>query len=447
MDVITLAAFCALLVASMALGFPILIALIGGYALFIAFGLARGFSLRKLLCLSLNGIRTSSPVLVVLPIIGALTGLWRASGTIPALVTLLSPLMTPVLLPLATFLTCSLVSLLMGTAFGTAATAGSVCMTVAAAMGANPLIVGGAALAGSYLGDRNSPVSTSALLVAELTHTDLASNIGRMAKSGAVPILLCCGAYAVLGMAFVPEGATTAALPFSGHFNLSPVALLPAASIIVLAAFRTSTRVNIAVSVVLALLICVFAQGCSLFNALTCAVVGYSAPDPTIAALLNGGGIASMLKALAIITVAATYAELLTETGLLMRMQKAIAHIAQRTNPETATVAGAIITSGIACNQTLAIILTHQLCSELFPSRSDAALALEDTVITAAPLIPWSTAAVTPLCVMGISSAATPFALFLWVLPLYKVIWAALRHSAAPQTDKAHPAKTQEASS
>ena len=49
-------------------------------------------------------------------------------------------------------------------------------------MQANPVMLGGAILAGVYVGDRCSPVSTSALLVKQLTHTNLFNTIARMLR-------------------------------------------------------------------------------------------------------------------------------------------------------------------------------------------------------------------------------------------------------------------------
>ena len=78
---------------------------------------------------------------------------------------------------LVTFLLCCVISALTGTAFGTAATMGVICTTMAGSMGIPILYSGGAVLAGSFFGDRCSPMSTSALLVSTVTKTDLYRNI------------------------------------------------------------------------------------------------------------------------------------------------------------------------------------------------------------------------------------------------------------------------------
>lgn len=129
---------------------------------------------------------------------------------------------------LAAFLLCCLVSSLTGTAFGTAATVGVITMTMANSMGLPPLFTGGAILSGIYFGDRCSPMSTSALLVSELTGTDLFENIKKMTRTGLVPFLLACGVYALagLGVHAAPAGDGARALLAEG-FCLHPAALAP----------------------------------------------------------------------------------------------------------------------------------------------------------------------------------------------------------------------------
>ena len=97
-------------------------------------------------------------------------------------------------------------SVLTGTSFGTAATMGVICAAIGSSLGLNQLLVGGAVLSGVYFGDRCSPVSTSALLVSELTKTDVFHNIRSMVRSALIPFLLACGVYGLLGFLSHPEG-------------------------------------------------------------------------------------------------------------------------------------------------------------------------------------------------------------------------------------------------
>ena len=72
----------------------------------------------------------------------------------------------------------------------------------------------------------------------------------------------------------------------------------------------------------------------------------------------------------------------------------------------------------IACNQTLAIMLTRQLGSDLEPDNSRMALALENSAVLIAPLIPWSIAGAVPLTTIGAPMSSLFAAFFLYLVPL-----------------------------
>jgi NhaC family Na+:H+ antiporter len=73
----------------------------------------------------------------------------------------------------------------------------------------------------------------------------------------------------------------------------------------------------------------------------------------------------------------------------------------------------------IACNQTLAIMLTHQLCNEMISDHEEMAINLENTVVVLAPLIPWSIAGGVPLAAVGAPQISLLFAFYLYLIPLW----------------------------
>ena len=86
MEWLFLGGFCALLTASLALDFFILWALLGGYLLFFSYGLLKGHRPKALLAMSWEGLRTVKTILFLFLLIGMITALWRASGTIAVIV-------------------------------------------------------------------------------------------------------------------------------------------------------------------------------------------------------------------------------------------------------------------------------------------------------------------------------------------------------------------------
>ncbi|MBO5535664.1 MAG: sodium:proton antiporter, partial [Clostridia bacterium] len=92
---------------------------------------------------------------------------------------------------------------------------------------------------------------------------------------------------------------------------------------------------------------------------------------------------------------------LFRKTGLLDGIRRLVERLAEKTNSFTAILCTSIGTSMLACNQSLATMLTGQLCGLLVKDKSEFALALEDSVIILAPLIPWSIAGAVPLASLG----------------------------------------------
>ena len=162
MELLVISLFCFALLLCVLLNFSILYALVGGLCIFLLYGVRKGFTWRQMIRMSFAGVKTAKNVLLTFFLIGILTALWRAAGTIPTIVCYASSLFQPSLFLLMSFLLNCVVSVLTGTAFGTAATMGVICATMAVTMGIPLVLVGGTVLSGVYFGDRCSPVSTSA---------------------------------------------------------------------------------------------------------------------------------------------------------------------------------------------------------------------------------------------------------------------------------------------
>lgn len=177
MESLVLALFVLTLIGCAILNQPLLLALLIGYFIFSLYGIIKKNSVTQMLKMSVSGISKVKNILILFIMIGMLTALWRTAGTLPTIVSYSAGMIRPSIMVLMAFLLNCLVSFLTGTSFGTVATMGVICMTMAASMNLNLVIVGGAILSGIYFGDRCSPVSSSALLVAELTKTDIFENI------------------------------------------------------------------------------------------------------------------------------------------------------------------------------------------------------------------------------------------------------------------------------
>ena len=423
MEVLTIGIFCALLIICIITGKSILYALLAGLIIFGLYGKKQGYSWRQISRMALQGAWKVKNILLTFILIGMLTALWRQAGTIPAIICYTVHLIKPSTFLLMTFLLNCLISVLTGTALGTAATIGVVCATMASALGIPSWMTGGAILSGVYFGDRCSPVSTSALLVAELTETGIYTNIKNMIKSALAPFTITCILYLTVSIQL--HGKTE--MPDLGHafgseFRLSWIALLPAAVILLLSVMQAGVKIAMIASIVTAIPVCIGLQNMAFTELPELLLNGFHSTDVAVAAMLNGGGITSMLKVGAIVCISSSYSGIFQATGILNGFQKMVCLLANRTKPYFAVLVTSILTSVMACNQTLAIMLTGQLCSRTEPDKLRFANNLEDSAVIIAPLVPWSIACAVPLTAAGAPGYSVLFAVFLYLLPLCDLV-------------------------
>ena len=384
--------FCLALLVCIVLRTNILYALLAGLVIFTLYGKKQGFSWKELGKMICSGVKTSASVLLVFPLIGILTAFWRACGTLPFIICCAVDLIRPEILLLMTFLLNCGVSMLTGTAFGTAATMGTICVSVGISMGMDPVLLGGAMLSGVYFGDRCSPVSTSALLVSELW-----SLYGR-------------------------------------EMTLHWVMCLPAVLILILSVLRVNVKKAMSVSILAAVVLCIFLRHLDVMTILRTAILGYTASDAEVGAMLNGGGIISMVRVALIVMISSAYSGIFRKTGLLDGLCGRVTALRDKTSPYASMLLTAVLAGLLACNQTLTIILTNQLCAPSQKDKEEFAINLENSAVVVAPLIPWSIAGATPLSTVGAPMTGMAFACFLYILPLCELVRRTAQQRAAKKT-------------
>ena len=423
MELLVIGAFCLELIVCVALDLPVLVPLTIGLVIFLGYGRAKGHGARDLGRMTASGVLTAKGVLESFALIGILTALWRACGTISQIVVMTSSLITPSFVPVACFLLCGLVSYLMGTSFGTGATMGVVCATIGNACGGNPYLLGGAVLAGCYFGDRCSPVSSSALLVRSLTGTKMRDNLKAMMRTAAPPLVASLVFYAVAGAATAGASAqaqTDVSQMLRAYYEDHLLALVPAAIIFALPLMGVGMKRCMAATSVAAALVCVFLQGATPVDLARWAVMGFTATDAGVNQLMAGGGLISMVNVSLVVCLSSAYAGIFEGTGLLAGVQGHVSAVAQKFGPFAAVLAVSIPASMIACNQTLAIVLTRQLCGPAEESDTAMAIDLENAPVVISPLVPWSIACTTILTLAQAPVGSEVFAVYLWLIVVYQ---------------------------
>ena len=420
-SIIAILLFSLSLITCLLLKFSVVYALVIGYIIFIIYGLIKRHNLIILIKKSFEGVLTVKNILLVFILIGMITALWRASGTIAFIVYMGSKLISPSILILLTFLLCSILSVLIGTSLGTAATMGVICASIGKTMGVNPYYVGGAVLSGIYFGDRCSPMSTSALLIAELTKTNLYTNIKLMIKTSVISFIVTCLFYLLLGFkSTISNISVNVTEIFKQNYNLNIIVIIPAILIVILSILKINVKKTMLVSIVISFIIAIFIQRDSIVALINYCIFGYHHPNERLNLMMKGGGILSMVNVSLIVGISSSYSGIFKETKMLVSLKKYLKDFSKKTSSYFVIFLSSIISGAIACNQSLGTILTNELCGELV-EKQKMAIILENTVILLVGLIPWNIAMGVPLKTIGIGVMSGIYAFYLYFLPLWNL--------------------------
>ncbi len=424
--------FAGTMTGCLVMGWSMAIALFVGLLCFIVTGLYRRFPLKDLLEMVYKGGKTSFVVLEILILIGFLTALWRSSGTISFFVFYGISVITPHLFIVVTFLITLILSFALGTSFGIAGTAGVMLMVLARSGGVDPFVTAGAIMSGAYFGDRCSPASSSASLVAAVTGTTLYTNVNMMLKTGAIPTLITLGIYFFLSwqnpIKVVDHRILT---ELKTSFDLSWTVILPAAVMLLLPLFKVKIRYAMIASIFSAFMLTLVVQKIQFIDVLHTCIFGYTAESALLSPILSGGGLFSMLEVVLIVLISCTYSGIFEGTGMLNSVQLKLGSIAGSIGLFPAQIVISFLSVGVFCNQTVATILNAQILGNVYKmqeaSKEELAIDMENSVITIAGVVPWSIACTVPLGILGVGPSAIPYGVLLYMIPLTylftKKIW------------------------
>jgi Na+:H+ antiporter, NhaC family len=405
-------------------GYPLLLTL----ALFCLRYWLAGWPLPALAAMMRAGVAKSSGVLTILLLIGVLIAAWMAAGTVPALVYYGLQLIQPRLFVLSTFSLTALVSLLIGTSFGAAGTIGVALMIMARGSSLNLDLVAGAIIAGAYVGDRCSPMSSSAHLIATLTGTDLYRNLRAMLTSSAVPLALTLVIYWRLSWQNPLSSTETPIGPaLAASFSLHPAVLLPAIAVLLLAGLRVPVKRTMAISLGLAVGLSLWLQGYSGLALAELLLCGFKIESsPVLAPLLQSGGLLPMARICLVVVISTALSGLLSGTQSLRQLSQPLANLRGQRSLFLGTIGISLLTAAYGCTQTLAILLTQTLMLPHYQqaqmSPEQLALDLENTAVVLAPLVPWNIAGLVPAALLMSDAGFVPYAVYLYLVPLFSLL-------------------------
>lgn len=398
--------------------------LIACWVLFAAVSLKEGYTLKKIIRMSFDGGKQSFVVLKMFVLIGAVIASWMASGTIPSLIYYCLKYINSSAFVLSVFIICCMTSFLIGTSLGTVSTVGIPLMIIARSGNVNLNIAAGAIIAGAYFGDRCSPVSSSASLVASLTKTDIHTNIKNMIYSSIIPFILSLAFYYTFSVS-QPLRMLNDNIPneLSKVFKINYIMLLPAIIIVLLLVCKVNIKISISVSILSAAFLAVFFQNFRYSQVVWYIVFGFKINSPgPLQNIIKGGGIAYMLKPSLIIFVSCCLAGIFEGIKIFDKMKNLILKLPMTKHKLFGvTSAVSLVTAAFGCNQSISAVMTSRIMDGCYDDSDKYrfALDLENSGILISALIPWNLAAFVPTTAMNVSSTGyLPYAFYLYILPV-----------------------------
>lgn len=419
--------FITTMIICLATGYSIIIAMLIGLIAFTIAGHYNGYFYSDLKQMALNGIKESFIVLEIMFLIGLLTAVWRSAGTITFFVYYGISIITPALFILISFLLCCFLSYILGTSFGVAGTLGVILMVLARSGNVNEAVIAGAIISGVYFGDRGSPVSSSAILVASITKTNLYDNVKLMFKTAAIPLILVTIIYAVISVLNPLKATDTYILTaLQTEFNLSLWAIIPAVFMLILPLLKINIVWVFITSILSGFIISLTVQDMSLLDTLQCCLLGFESGNEKLALILNGGGLISMISVCGVVLLSSAYSGIFKGTNMLDIIQDKLSILISKIGRFSAMLICSTLVTCVFCNQTIASMMSRDLLDKPYEisggNNSELALDIENSSIVLCGLIPWAISCSVPLQMLEVNYTALPFAFLLYLIPAFYLL-------------------------
>ncbi|MDR1115304.1 MAG: sodium:proton antiporter [Tannerella sp.] len=398
-----------------------------------------------------NNITGIASALLILLLIGALSGTWMVSGIIPTLIYYGMKVIHPDFYLASTCLICAVVSVITGSSWTTVATIGIALSGIGLAQGFAPGWIGGAIISGAYFGDKVSPLSDTTILAAAVTDTPLFVHIRYMMITTVPSIVLALVIYTVAGFSHHTTSTDEIAVfseSLKDTFRISPWLLL----VPVMMGFLIVKR---APSIVTLFIACFMACVCALifqphrldgisgmdvhglasqFRGLLISIYGSTAVDtghPALNGLVATRGMAGMMDTIWLILCAMCFGGAMTASGMLGSIISVFLRFMKNTvGIVTSTVFSGLFFNVCTGDQYLSIILTGDMYKDIYRKKGYENRLLsrttEDSVTVTSPLVPWNTCGMTQATVLGIPTLTyLPYSFFNIASPLISILIAA----------------------
>jgi len=401
--------------------------------------------------ISVNIGKISGPLLILM-LIGALSGVWMLSGTVPLMIYYGLKILNPSFFLVCACVICSLVSVLTGSSWTTVATIGVALMGIGKAQGFSDGLIAGAIISGAYFGDKISPLSDTTVIASSSTGTPLFEHIRYMLYTTIPSLVLTLLLFVVIGLNYdVTSGnqIDTYSETLQSTFNLSPWLILIPIITFLLIYFKVPAVIVLFIAVMLGVVFSLIFQRDILLSVsdfdgniverLTAGVMrsiydstSITTGNAEVDNLVATRGIRGMLDTIWLILCALTFGSYMEACGMIKRITHAIRRFVRtRLQLVSSTVLTGIFLNIATGDQYMSILINGSVFNDIYKKLGYESRLLsrtiEDSTTVTSVLVPWNTCGMTQATVLHVSTITyLPYCFFNILSPLVSIFVAAI---------------------
>lgn len=416
----------------------------------------------------INNISGVATALIILLIIGALSGSWMISGVVPTLIYYGMQIIHPSFFLTSTCVICAIVSVMTGSSWTTIATIGIALLGIGQAQGFDDGWIAGAIVSGAYFGDKISPLSDTTILASSVTDTPLFKHIKYMMITTVPSILITLVIFTVAGLTHQATASDQIAMysaSLKETFDISLWLLIVPIITGILIAKRVPSIITLFISTALAGVFALIFQphllqeisGLSVenmqsqFKGLIMTFYGSTqvqTGNPDLNELVSTRGMSGMMNTIWLIICAMCFGGAMTASGMLGSITSVFIRFMKRTVGLVAsTVASGLFLNICTADQYISIILTGNMFKDIYQKKGYESRLLsrttEDSVTVTSVLIPWNTCGMTQATILGVATLTyLPYCFFNLISPLMSITVAAIGYKIKRINEKAESIAT-----
>lgn len=406
-------------------------------------------SIEHAICQNILGVATA---IIILLLIGALSGSWMISGIVPTMIYYGMQVIHPSFFLATSCIICAVVSIMTGSSWTTIATIGVALMGIGEAQGFSAGWVAGAIISGAYFGDKVSPLSDTTVLASSVTNTPLFSHIRYMAYTTVPSLVITLVLFVVMGFSHVssaPSQIGEYASSLKNTFFISPWLLLVPVITAVMIAKKVPSLITLFMSSVMAGICAVLFQpdllyqiagtdvsgGTALFKGTFITYYGGTSVETGNASLnelVTTRGMAGMLSTIWLIICAMCFGGAMQASGMLESLTSLFVRFMKKgVGMVSSTVFSGLFLNLVTADQYISIILTGNMFKEVYKKNGYESCLLsrttEDSVTVTSVLIPWNSCGMTQSTILGVSTLTyLPYCFFNLLSPIMSIVVMAI---------------------